>query len=183
MEIALGLIAALVGAAGALVGTWLSGRHATRLEYERWARSRADAAADARAAAISGLTKPLASSLQQIVWLAYGAESRGPLFDEKEIVEYDLAMRSHLTAIAQGLVEVAHRDREAYRGLDRVAQEITRLDAALSGRLAPYLENPDAGPPAIKDIGDEAYALLRGLPGEVVGVLYRGSERGPRDAS
>lgn len=173
MEIALGLIAALVGAAGALTGTWLSGRHEARLEYERWARSRADVAADARATAISELTRSLAASLQLIVWFAYGAESRGPLFDDKEIVEYDLGMRSHLTAIAQELVEVAHRDRESYRALDQVAVEISRLDADLSKRLVPFLENRDSGPPDLKDIGDEAYALLRRLPGQVVEVLYR----------
>jgi hypothetical protein len=159
LEVALGLAAALVGASGALVGTWLSGRHAGRLEHEKWLRSRMDAAANARAEAIQGLTQHLADAAQTITWFTYAATNRP--FTEQTISDYDVEMRGHLGAVMQGLVAVAHHDVTAFRVLDQLASEVWALDGRVAGLSARFWTDPKRAREAIGAELKHAYALRR----------------------
>src|SRR5688500_3315872 len=113
MAIVLGFVAALVGAAAALIGTWLSTRQAAQLEREKWERSNEDSARDARAAAIVELTRNLAGALQTIVWFTFDAGKRTHVFGVASVERYDAEMLGHLTDIIKGLVTVAHHDQSA----------------------------------------------------------------------
>jgi hypothetical protein len=176
VDFALGLTAALIGAAGVLAGTWLGGRHQVRLEREKWERSRDDAASDARAAAIGALTRHLAAALQAIVWFVWGAESRGPLFDQAIVVEYDAEMRTHFTAIIEGIVEVAHHDPVAFDALDGLAGEVFDFESKVSRHVARYLTDPEKVPPQFGALLNESYELTRGLPHRIVKVLNPAQE-------
>ena len=147
MEFALGIVAALIGASGAFAGAWLSGRHERQLEHERWANTRQDAADDARAAAVTELTKHLAAASQTITWFTTGAAMRSQLFSEQTITNYDTDMRTHLTATIQGLVAVAHRDEAAFRTLEQLVREVWSLDWQVASETAVYWSDPEAARP------------------------------------
>jgi hypothetical protein len=171
MEFALGILAALIGASGAFAGAWLSGRHERQLEHERWARTRQDSADDARAAAVTELTKHLASALQTITWFTTGAGMRSQLFSEQTITNYDTDMRTHLTATIQGLVAVAHRDEAAFRTLEQLVREVWRLDWQVASEAAVFWSDPEAARTNILGVSRTAIDLEQSLPQRIVDVL------------
>ena len=173
MEFALGLVAALIGAGGALAGTWLGGRHQAELEREKWERTRQDAAEDARAAAIASLTEHLAAAMQTIVWFVYAAGKRAPLFTEQAIIEYDADMRAHLTATMKSLVNLAHHDDAAFQALDAIASEVWVLDTEVANHAAGYWTDEEEARRQLWRLLDRAYGLMRSLPAQVVDVLRR----------
>jgi hypothetical protein len=143
VEFALRILAALIGATGAFAGTWLSGRHERQLEHERWERTRLDAANDARATAITELTKNLAAAAHALTWFTWAAEFRAQLFTEQTVIDYDTEIRAHLVAVIQSLVAVAHRDEGAFRTLVEIAKEVWVLDGAVGIDAAAYWTNSD----------------------------------------
>jgi hypothetical protein len=153
------------------VGAWLSGRHERQLEHERWLRARREEAEDARGEAVVELTTHLAAALQTIVWFAAAAGMREQRFTEQTILDYDAAMRRHLTSTIQGLVGVAHRDPAAFRALEKLAQEVWELDARMASRAGGYWTNPNDARVKISDMLVESYELERSLPHRIVGVL------------
>jgi hypothetical protein len=179
MEFALGILAALIGASGAFTGAWLSGRHERQLEQERWLRAQADEAEDARAAAVTELTKHLASASQTITWFTTGAEMRRQLFTEQTIIDYDTDMRAHLSAAIQSLVAVAHRDEAAFRALEEITKELWALDWRLAAAAAGYWSDPEAARTEISQGSGSAIALEQSLPHRIVGVLQRDSRSAP----
>jgi len=173
VEFALGLLAALIGATGALTGAWLAGRHQAQLERDKWQRAREDTAKDARAAAITELTRDMAAALQSIVWFMYAAGKRASNFNAQTIFDYDAEMRSHFTATMQGLVNLAHHDDVAFRALDQLATEIWDLDSKVSAEAANFSRNEDEVRTNLYDLLEPAYELMRSLPVRIVGVLQR----------
>jgi hypothetical protein len=165
-------VAALIGATGAFAGAWLSSRHERKLEHERWLRTRQEEAGDARAAAVVDLTTHLAAALQTIVWFTAAAGMREQRFTEQTILDYDDAMRRHLTATIQGLVGVAHRDAAAFNALENLAQEVWELDGRVAGNAAGYWTNPNDARARISGLMVESYELERSLPHRIVGVLH-----------
>jgi hypothetical protein len=185
MEFALGIVAALIGASGAFVGAWLSGRHERQLEQERWRRSRDDAAQDARASAVEELTKHVASAMQNITWFTAAAQMRAPLFTEQTIIDYDTDMRAELAATIQSLVSVAYHDKEAFDALEQLVQDVWRLDWQVASDAASYWSNPEATREAISGAVGQATTLEMALPQRIVEVLHRGqgAEHEPHDLS
>jgi hypothetical protein len=173
VEFALGIFAALIGASGAFAGTWLSGRHERQLEQERWWRTRRDSADDARAAAVTDLTKHLASALQTVTWFTSAAGIRPQLFTAQTIIDYDTELRAHLTATIQGLVAVAHRDDAAFRTLEQLAREVWDLDWQVARDAATFWTDPDGARTKIGERLAEAAALEQALPHRIVEVLDR----------
>ena len=178
MEFALGIVAALIGASGAFAGAWLSGRHERQLEQERWWRTRHDSAEDARATAVTELTKHLASALQTITWFTSAAAMRPQLFTEQTIIDYDTEIRAHLTATIQGLVAVAHRDEAAFGTLEQLAKEVWSLDWQVARDAANFWTDPEDARTTIGGRLAGAAALEQALPHRIVEVLHRG---GPAD--
>jgi hypothetical protein len=88
-------------------------RQQRQLERKKWEQAQEDA----RAAAVIELTRHLAAASQEISWFTGEAELRRKRFGEESIANYDAAMKTHLTAVIEGLVAVAHRDEAAYRTL------------------------------------------------------------------
>jgi hypothetical protein len=164
---------AFIGASGAFAGAWLSGRHARQLEHERWSRTRRDAAEDARAAAVTDLTRHLASALQTVTWFTSAAGIRSQLFTEQTIIDYDAEIRAHLTATIQGLVAVAHRDEAAFRTLEQVAKEVWDLDWHVAQDAAVFWSDPEDARTKIGARLSEAAALEQALPHRIVEVLQR----------
>ena len=171
MEFALGIFAALIGASGAFAGAWLSGRHERQLEHERWARTRQDSADDARAAAITELTKHLASATQTITWFTTGAGMRSQLFSERTITDYDTEMLTHLKATIQSLVAVAHRDEAAFRTLEQLVREVWRLDWEVARGAAVFWSDPEAARTNVLGASQTAMDLEQSLPSRIVDVL------------
>ena len=172
MEFALGILAALIGASGAFVGAWLSGRHERQLEQERWQHDRSESAEDARASAVTELTKHLASAMQTITWFTTGAEMRP--FTEETIRDYDAEIRTHLNGTIQGLVAIAHRDEAAFQALEQLAREVWALDWRVASDAGGYWEDPEATRIQISAASRTAIALEQSLPHRIVDVLYRG---------
>jgi hypothetical protein len=185
MEFALGILAALIGASGAFVGAWLSGRHERQLEQERWRRSRDDAAGDARAAAVEELTKHLASAMQNITWFTAAAQMRAQIFTEQTIVDYDTDMRAELAATIQSLVAVAHHDKDAFEALEQLARDVWQLDWRVASDAASYWSDPEEARQAISSAVSQATALEMALPHRIVEVLHGGqrAEREQHDLS
>jgi hypothetical protein len=180
LEVALGFGAALIGASGALLGAWLSGRHQVELEHKRWERARHDAAADARARAIGSLTEHLAAALHTIVWFTFAARWRAELFAEQAIVDYDAEMRTHFTNVIQSLVGVAYHDISAYRELEPLVRNIWSLDGRVAIPAAAYWSNPQKARTEIASVFEEADSLEVQLPELILGVLRQG-EAAPRE--
>jgi hypothetical protein len=174
-------VAALIGATGAFAGAWLSGRHERKLGHERWQHTRQEEAEDARAAAVVELTTHLAAALQTIVWFTAAAGMREQRFTEQTILDYDDDMRRHLTSTIQSLVGVAHRDAEAFRALERLAQEVWELDGRLASQAAGYWTNPNEARARISGMMVESYELERQLPHRIVGVLHPSGDGGTRE--
>jgi hypothetical protein len=185
MEFALGIVAALIGASGAFVGAWLSGRHERQLEQERWRRSREDAAEDARAAAVEELTKHLAAAMQNITWFTSAAQMREQIFTAQTIIDYDTDMRAELAATIQSLVAVAYHDRDAFEALDQLARDVWRLDWQVASEAASYWTDPEKARLAIGSAVSHASALEMALPHRIVEVLGGGrkAQREPHDLS
>jgi hypothetical protein len=173
MEFALGILAALIGASGAFVGAWLSGRHERELEQERWRHTRQDSAEDARAAAVTELTKHLASAVQTITWFTSGAGMRSQLFTAETITAYDTDMRAHLTATIQGLIAVAHRDEAAFHTLEELVKEVWALDWQVASDAADFWSDPEAARTKISGATGRATTLEQSLPHRIVDVLHR----------
>jgi hypothetical protein len=180
MEFALGILAALIGASGAFVGAWLSGRHERQLEQERWRRSREDAADDARAAAVEELTKHLAAAMQNITWFTAAAQMRAQLFSEQTIIDYDTDMRTELAATIQSLVKVAYHDKAAFDALEQLARDVWQLDWRVASDAASYWTDPDETRRAISSAVSQATALEMALPHRIVEVLG-GGQRAERE--
>jgi hypothetical protein len=179
LEVALGFGAALIGAGGALIGAWLSGRHQAELEHKKWERAQEDAAREARARAIENLTQHLAAALHTIVWFTFAARSRAELFAEQTIVDYDADMRAHFTNVIQSLVGVAHLDMSAYLRLEQLVHTVWRLDGKVAAYAAAYWSNPQKARTEIASAFAEADHLEVRLPKLFVAVLQ--GEAAPRE--
>ncbi len=149
------------------------------MEREKWERSRQDAAADARAAAIGELSRHLAAALQTIVWFLYAAGQRKTVFDAQSITAYDTDMRAHLTATMESLVAVAHQDASAYRLLDDLAEEVWRLDTDVANRAAAFWDDPDAARASLYQLLGPSYSVMRALPRRIVAVLHGSAPETP----
>ena len=164
------------------MGAWLSGRHERKLEHERWLRARQEEAEDARAAAVVELTTHLAAALQTIVWFTAAAGMREQRFTEQTILDYDDDMRRHLTSTIQSLVGVAHRDAEAFRALERLAQEVWELDGRVASEAAGDWTNPNEARVRISGMMVESYELERQLPHRIVVILHPSGDGGTEAA-
>lgn len=180
LEVALGFGAALIGASGALIGAWLSGRHQAELEHEKWERARKDAEDEARARAIGNLTESLAAALHTVVWFTFAARWRAELFDEQAIVDYDAEMRTHFTTVIQSLVSVARHDMPAYRELAPLVSEVWVLDGRVAISAAAYWSDPEKARTEIASIFDAADDLEIHLPKRII-PLIRKRDGAPRE--
>jgi hypothetical protein len=155
----------------------LGGRQQRQLEREKWEQAQKDAQKDALAAAVIELTRHLAAASQEITWFTGEAELRTKRFGEESIANYDAAMKAHLTAVIEGLVAVAHRDKAAYRPLFRIAQKVWALDIRVAREATSYWSKPEAAVSGIASLKPEAEELERGLPDEIVDELDAGKSR------
>lgn len=156
-----------MGAVAAVLGTWLGARQQRQLEREKWEQSQEDA----RAAAVTELTRHLAAASQEITWFAAAAALRKERFGEESITNYDAAMKTHLTAVIEGLVAVAHRDPAAYRALLGITREVWALDLRVAGAAADYWSESEAAISSIAGLKPVAEQLVVGLPDQIVDVL------------
>ena len=170
---AVGLIGAFVGAVAVVFGTWLGGRQQRQLEREKWEQAQEDARADARAAAVIELTRHLAAASQEITWFTGEAKLRKTRFSKESIANYDAAMKTHLAAVIEALVAVAHRDEVAYRALFGITKDVWALDSQVAGAATDYWSEPEAAITEIANLKSVAVGLELALPDEIVGVLDR----------
>jgi hypothetical protein len=103
-------------------------------------------------------------------------------FTEQTILDYDSEMRRHLTSTIQSLVGVAHRDAAAFRSLERLAQEVWRLDGQMASLAAGYWTNPNAARDQIGAMLEPSYRLEQRLPHRIVGILHPGDNDGSQEA-
>jgi hypothetical protein len=92
-------------------------------------------------------------------------------FGQESITNYDAAMKTHLTAVIEGLVAVAHRDEAAYRALFGITREIWALDVQAARAATDYWSAPEAAITEIAKLKSAAELLELGLPDQIVDVL------------
>lgn len=92
-------------------------------------------------------------------------------FGEKSITNYDAAMKTHLEAVIEGLVAVAHRDEAAYRALFGITRQVWALDVRVAKAATDYWSEPEAAISKIANLKSVAEELELGLPDQIVGVL------------
>jgi hypothetical protein len=88
-------------------------------------------------------------------------------------------MKTHLTAVIEGLVAVAHRDEAAYHALSGIAQEVWELDFRVAREATDYWSEPEAAISRIANLKSDAFELARGLPTQIVDVLRASERSGP----
>jgi hypothetical protein len=106
-----------------------------------------------------------------MTWFTGEAELRKSQFGKESITNYDAAMKTHLTAVIQALVAVAHRDEEAYRALFGIAREVWTLDVQVARAATEYWSEPEAAITKIANLKSLAEVLELGLPDQIVDVL------------
>jgi hypothetical protein len=150
------------------------GRQQRQLEREKWKQAQEDALA----AAVVELTRHLAAASQEITWFTAEADLRKKRFGEESITNYDAAMKTHLTAVIEGLVAVAHRDPEAFRTLFGIAERVWELDIRVAKEASDYWSEPEAAKSRIANLKSDAVALEYDLPPQIVDVLGDSKRRG-----
>jgi hypothetical protein len=80
-------------------------------------------------------------------------------------------MKTHFTAVIEGLVAVAHRDEAAYRALFGITREVWALDVRVAKAATAYWSEPEAAISKIANLKSVAEELELGLPDQIVGVL------------
>jgi hypothetical protein len=92
-------------------------------------------------------------------------------FGEESITNYDAAMKTHLTAVIEGLVAVAHRDAAAYRALFGITRKVWALDVRVARAATDYWSEPEAAISKIAGLKSAAEELELGLPDQIVDIL------------
>jgi hypothetical protein len=166
-----GLVVGLAGAVAAVVGIWLGASKQRQLDREKWEQAQEDA----RAAAVIELTRHLAAASQEMTWFTGEAELRKTQFGGESITNYDAAMKTHLAAVIEALVAVAHRDEEAYRALFGITQKVWALDGQVARAATDYWSEPEAAITKIANLKSAATHLELGLPDQIVDASTRPS--------
>jgi hypothetical protein len=65
-------------------------------------------------------------------------------------------MKTHLTAVIEGLAAVAHRDGAAYPTLYAIAEKVWELDKRVARDAADYWDDPEAAISKIANLKSDA---------------------------
>jgi hypothetical protein len=80
-------------------------------------------------------------------------------------------MKTHLTAVIEALVAVAHRDEAAYRALFGITRELWALDVRVARAATEYWSDSEAAIIKIASLKSLAEKLEIALPDQIVVVL------------
>jgi hypothetical protein len=80
-------------------------------------------------------------------------------------------MKTHLAAVIEALVAVAHRDEEAYRALFGITRKVWALDGHVARAATDYWSEPEAAITKIANLKSAAEDMELGLPNQIVEVL------------
>lgn len=132
------LIGAGIGALAGLTGGWLNGWRQSKLEYEKWTRSRQDTLEKDTRLALADLTKRMAAGTHAIAWLTWKAKHELDRFSENDLTAYDATMKTLFPEIVGSRVALAALNKEIHDQVSPWIEGLYELDVKTAKAAALY---------------------------------------------
>jgi hypothetical protein len=188
------IIGALVGAFTGILVALLTNWQQSRLEYQKWLRTREDelqrwmqaredeVVKDLRLA-IAELTKILAIGAHTMGWLTWNAKYDSANLTEEDMVDYNKRMQVLLPEIVGARILVAALDKDIHAQMGPIIERLYELDEELASRSALFKSSPQEGIKALaecKDIQAQLVTDLLERATELIGLEQVRAQFAPR---
>jgi hypothetical protein len=127
VEALIGIVGALIGAAGAFAATLIASQRQRASEYKKEVRL-----------AVAELTRVLGSAGHSINWLTWKARFTPSEFGEQAIHDYNTEMHRELPKILGSLAVVSALDADAWQKVRPLANDLLMLDAKVASAAAGF---------------------------------------------
>lgn len=139
------LIGAGIGALAGITGGWLNGWRQSKLENEKWLRSRQEAIEKDTRLALADLTKKIAAGIHAMAWLAWKAKIEPTRLSENDLTTYDVTMNTLFPDIVGSRVALAALSKEIHAQISPLIQRLYDLDVKIAETAALYRNSPSEG--------------------------------------
>jgi len=164
------LIGAGLGALAGLAGGWLNGWRQSKIEQERWRRSRLDTVERDARLALAELTKKLAVGVHAIAWLTWKAKYEPDKLSENDLSAYDTTMQSLFPDIVGSRIALAALTKETHNLISPLIEQLYDFDVRIAKAAALYRESASAGVRALVEYHDKCLQFDRLLLDEVIKI-------------
>lgn len=140
-----GLIGTGIGALVGLGGGWLNGWRQSKLEYEKWTRSRQDSIERDARLAFADLTKKIAAVIHAMAWLTWKAVNEPRRFSKNDLITYDSAIKVLFPDIVGSRVTLAALSGAIHDQISPLIQELYALDVKIAEAGVLYRDSVSEG--------------------------------------
>jgi len=151
----------------------------TEIEKERskWLRAREDAIAQELRLAVLQLSIKMATALHSMCWLTWVAEDHSDHISSDRFKSYDDELHKLLPEIAGSLAAVAALDKDTYKQLAPITEQIYGIDFDIGEAGLLWEETPVEGCKALVKCYEKATALEKGLPKMIANIVSKRMEQ------
>ena len=160
MEALIGIVGALIGAAGALAATLIASRRERAAEYKKEVRL-----------AVAELTRSLGTAGHSIDWLTWKAQFTDTGYSKESIGQYNAEMHKELPKILGDLAVVSALDRDVYLKVRPLVRELLTLDAAVAKETVTFDADQTASAQAVAKYLEGANEFSATLDERVADIL------------
>lgn len=149
------LIGAGIGALAGLAGGWLNSWRHSKLEYEKWTRSRRDAIEKDTRLALADLAKKIAAGIHAMAWLAWKAKIEPSRLSQDDLTTYDTTMNTLFPDIVGSRVALAALSKEIHDQISPLIQQLYDLDVKIAKTSSLYRDSVSEGTQALANFLSE----------------------------
>lgn len=140
-----GLIGTGIGALTGIAGGWLNGWRQSKIEHEKWIRSKQDTIEKDTRLALADLIKKLAAGIHAIAWLTWKAENEPDNLSENDLSAYDSTLQSLFPDIVGSRVVLAALSRETHEQVSPLVNQLYVFDVRIGKAAALYRNSMPEG--------------------------------------
>ena len=149
------LIGAGIGALAGLAGGWLNGWRQSKIEHEKWRRSRYDTVERDARLALADLTKKLAMGIHAIAWITWKAKHETDKLSESGLSAYDTTMKTLFPDIVGSRVSLAALNRVSHDLVSPLIEQLYAFDVRIAKAAALYRNSALEGCRALAECHDD----------------------------
>jgi len=148
-------IAAAIAAIATLFVTLYNNKRQSKLEYEKWIRTREDQIDKEFRSAIAELSRKIVVGSHRIIWLAWKAKNDPTGLKEEDFLTYDKNMGDVFPDIVGARVLVSAFNRQAHNEITPFVRVLYDLDEKVAHATKSFKDSPKASIEALEKLYDE----------------------------
>lgn len=166
-EVVLGVA---VGALAGIVAGALAGWRQSKLEREKWTRSREDRVRSETRGAVAALARTLASTAHSMMWATFKALTSGKASLEA-LASFEVEFHAEVAELVGAQMRLAELDFALYEKVTPYVGQVISMGGGTYAALRASMEKALDAEEQLRASNQEALDLLREVPKKVAGLL------------